>query len=57
MNSYNTPHTVTLKKNQTQKFNNKCVIVAAGENENDLNHSELYSNKTVMVIIINKDLR
>jgi hypothetical protein len=28
-------------------------IVAAGENENDLNHSGLYSNKTVMVIIIN----
>jgi hypothetical protein len=26
--------------------------VAAGENENDLNHSGLYSNKTVMVIII-----
>jgi hypothetical protein len=31
--------------------NNNC-IVAAGENENDLNHSGLYSNKTVMVIII-----
>jgi hypothetical protein len=27
-------------------------IVAAGENENDLNHYGLYSNKTVMVIII-----
>jgi hypothetical protein len=30
-----------------------CIfIVAAGENENDFNHSGLYSNKTVMVIII-----
>jgi hypothetical protein len=26
--------------------------VAGGENENDLNHSGLYLNKTVMVIII-----
>jgi hypothetical protein len=37
----------------TSAFALNCiVIVAAGENENDLNHSGLYSNKTVMVIII-----
>jgi hypothetical protein len=29
----------------------KPQLVAAGENENDLNHCGLYSNKTVMVII------
>jgi hypothetical protein len=36
-----------IKGHMTQR-----CIVAAGENKNDLNHSGLYSNKTVMVIII-----
>jgi hypothetical protein len=31
---------------------NQISQVAAGENENDVNHSVLYLNKTVMVIII-----